>query len=166
MLVQDVMTRDVVTAEPSMRISEVADVLVRRRLRAIPVIDDEGHVLGMITDRQVMQHFLPSLDDTDVEAPSRAGILRDGEVRDAMDRTVMCVNEGQALGDVVRLMLDKEIERLPVVREGVLVGFLTRGDIIRRLLGGGDAGERAEAERPGDAEGRGAAPERSDPGAP
>lgn len=143
MLVQDVMTRDVVTAEPSMRLSEVADTLVRKRLRAIPVIDEGGHVLGMITDRQVMKHFLPYLDDPDAEAPARAGMFRDGEVRDAMDRTVMCVNEGQPLGDVVRLMLDKEIERLPVVSEGTLVGFLTRGDIIRRLLsGGGDAETR------------------------
>ncbi len=135
MIVQDVMTRDVVTAEPSTRLSEVADTLVRRRLRAIPVIDEQGHVLGMITDRQVMTHFLPFLDDPAAEAPARPSLFRDGEVRDAMDRTVMCVNEGEALGDVVRLMLDKEIERLPVVREGILVGFLTRGDIIRRLLG-------------------------------
>lgn len=142
MLVQDVMTRDVVTAEPSMRLSEVADTLVRRRLRAIPVIDDQGHVLGMITDRQVMKHFLPYLDDPEAEAPARAAMFRDGEVRDAMDRTVMCVNEGQALGDVVRLMLDKEIERLPVVSEGVLVGFLTRGDIIRRLLGSAEPEDR------------------------
>jgi CBS domain-containing protein len=136
MLVKDVMTLDVVTATAGMPLSEVADTLVRERLRAIPVIDEEGHVLGLITDRQVMTHFLPSLLDPDAGAPARPPVMQDGEVRDVMERTVMCVNEDEPLGDVVRLMLDKEIERLPVVREGILVGFLTRGDIIRRLLGG------------------------------
>ena len=55
-------------------------------------------------------------------------------MRDVMARAVLCVNENEPLADVMRLMLDKEIERLPVVRDGQLVGFITRGDIIRRLL--------------------------------
>ena len=56
----------------------------------------------------------------------------------------MCVKEDEPLANVVRLMLDREIERLPVVREGQLVGFLTRGDIIRRLLLRDAAGETEE----------------------
>jgi len=136
MLVRDVMTRDVVTASPSTPLAEVADTLVRRRLRAIPVIDEVGRVLGIVTDRQVMTHFLPALEDPGETAPRRPRVIREGTVRDVMERTVMCVNEDESLADVVRLMLDKEIERLPVVGDGVLVGFLTRGDIIRRLLGG------------------------------
>ena len=137
MLVRDVMVREVVTAEPETRLEEVADTLVRRRLRAIPVIDPERRVLGLVTDREVMTHFLPGLEDPAAERPARPQVIREGTVRDVMERTVMCVNEDEALGDVVRLMLDKEIERLPVVSDGRLVGFLTRGDIIRRLLGEG-----------------------------
>ncbi len=52
-----------------------------------------------------------------------------------MDRTVLCVSEDQALADVATMMLNRNVERFPVVREGALVGFLTRGDIVRRLLG-------------------------------
>lgn len=137
MLVRDVMMKDVVTASPSTPLAEVADTLVRKRLRAIPVIDEVGRVLGIVTDRQVMTHFLPALQDPEEPEPRTPRVIREGTVRDVMERTVMCVNEDESLGDVVRLMLDKEIERLPVVGEGVLVGFLTRGDIIRRLLGGG-----------------------------
>jgi len=136
MLVRDVMTREVVTARPATPLADVADTLVRERLRAIPVIDDIGRVLGIVTDRQVMTHFLPALEDPSAPQPRRPQVIREGTVRDVMERTVMCVNDDEALGDVVRLMLDKEIERLPVVADGVLVGFLTRGDIIRRLLGG------------------------------
>ena len=132
MEVREIMTREVITAEPGMALKEAAAVIVRRRLRAMPVIDDEGHVLGMLTDRQLMTHFLPRLDRARAGRPDVGFVT--GSVRDIMERTVMCVNESEPLADVVRLMLDKEIERLPVVREGQLVGFLTRGDIIRRLL--------------------------------
>ncbi|WP_419941649.1 HPP family protein [Candidatus Palauibacter sp.] len=132
MEVREIMTREVITAEPGMALKEAAAVIVRRRLRAMPVIDDEGHVLGMLTDRQLMTHFLPRLERARAGRPDVSFVT--GSVRDIMERTVMCVNESEPLADVVRLMLDKEIERLPVVREGQLVGFLTRGDIIRRLL--------------------------------
>ncbi len=151
MYVHDVMTRDVVTTSPSASLSDVADVLVGRRLRAIPVVDEAGHVLGMITDRQVMEHFLPALDDPGGRRPTRPTLLREAQVRDIMQRTVMCVNDTESLGDVVRLMLDKELERLPVTREGQLVGFLTRGDIIRRLLRDSDAIDPSE-DRPEDRE--------------
>lgn len=143
--VKQVMTRDVVVARPSMSLAEAAETLVRERLRAMPVVDDENHVLGLITDRHVMSRFLPRLEAARSEGTPLGPMVGDGEVREAMERTVMCVNEDEALADVVRLMLDKEIERLPVVREGQLVGFLTRGDIIRRLLRSVESGAAATA---------------------
>jgi len=133
-IVQEVMTENVITVNPAMSLSAAADTLVSKRLRALPVVDEEGHVLGLITDRQIMTHFLPVLDQMGDVASDVGPLIGENEVRDVMERTVMCVNEDQPLVDVIRLMLDKEIERLPVVREGQLVGFLTRGDIIRRLL--------------------------------
>jgi CBS domain-containing protein len=133
--VRDVMTTSVVTAMPDTSLSSIADLMTERRLRAIPVVDDSGHVLGMITDRSVMSHFLPQLGATEAEIGDRElADLGGVPVREVMDRTVMCVNDDQPLADVAALMLDKEMERLPVVAEGLLVGFLTRGDIIRRLL--------------------------------
>jgi len=133
--VRDVMTTSVVTAMPDTSLGSIADLMTQRRLRAIPVIDGSGHVLGMITDRSVMSHFLPQMGATAAEIGEREfADLGEVPVRDVMDRTVMCVNDDQSLADVAALMLDKEMERLPVVAEGLLVGFLTRGDIIRRLL--------------------------------
>jgi CBS domain-containing protein len=52
-----------------------------------------------------------------------------------MDRSVLCVSEDQTLADIASLMVSKDIDRFPVVKEGVLVGFITRGDIVRRLFG-------------------------------
>ena len=143
MKVREIMTRDVTTAAPGMTLEDAAEMLARRRLRAMPVIDDEGHVLGMLTDRLLISRLLPALERSDAGRPAAGGAAT-GEVRDIMERTVMCVKEDEPLANVVRLMLDSEIERLPVVREGQLVGFLTRGDIIRRLLLRDTAGETEE----------------------
>ena len=143
MKVREIMTRDVTTAPPGMTLEAAAEMLARRRLRAMPVIDDEGHVLGMLTDRLLISRLLPALERAAASGPA-AGDPAAGEVRDVMERTVMCVKDDEPLANVVRLMLDREIERLPVVREGQLVGFLTRGDIIRRLLLRDAGGEEEE----------------------
>jgi CBS domain-containing protein len=52
-----------------------------------------------------------------------------------MDRSVLCISEEQSLAEVATMMVTRDVERLPVVREGQLVGMLTRGDIVRRLFG-------------------------------
>lgn len=145
--VRDVMTTSVITATPETPLLGIAETMMTQHVRAIPVIDDNGHVLGMVTDRSVMSQFLPRLDTRDL-APGDLDLAgpQGVAVRDVMDRSVMCVNDDQPLADVAALMLDKEMERLPVVAEGVLVGFLTRGDIIRTLLTrlSGEAVERTE----------------------
>jgi CBS domain-containing protein len=51
-----------------------------------------------------------------------------------MDRSVLCISEEQTLADVASLIVNKDIDRFPIVRDGVLVGFITRGDIVRRLF--------------------------------
>jgi predicted transcriptional regulator len=56
-------------------------------------------------------------------------------VRDVMTRQVLCVSPDQPLAEVASLMTNKDVDRVPVVWEGRLVGFLTRGDIVRKLIG-------------------------------
>jgi CBS domain-containing protein len=52
-----------------------------------------------------------------------------------MTRQVMCVNPDQPVAEVAAMMSNKDVDRVPVVRDGRLVGFLTRGDIVRKLIG-------------------------------
>ena len=54
---------------------------------------------------------------------------------DAMARSVLCVSEDQSLADAANLLATKDVERAPVVKDGVLRGFVTRADLVRRLLG-------------------------------
>jgi CBS domain-containing protein len=52
-----------------------------------------------------------------------------------MTRQVLCVAPEQPLAEVASMMTDRDVERVPVVRDGRLVGVLTRGDIVRKLIG-------------------------------
>jgi CBS domain-containing protein len=56
-------------------------------------------------------------------------------VKRIMSRSVMCISEDDTLAEVASVMINKDVERFPVVREGRLTGFLTRGDLIRKLIG-------------------------------
>jgi len=118
--------------------------MVEREIRALPVVDDTGSFVGMITHRELLRYLLPDyLQRTksgEFRAPTRSQLQRGSTdprlipVKDAMARTVLCLYEDQTLADVANLMSSKDGDRFPVVREGVVVGFLTRADVIRRLI--------------------------------
>jgi CBS domain-containing protein/mannitol/fructose-specific phosphotransferase system IIA component (Ntr-type) len=129
--VRDVMTERVYRVGPDASVREVLDMVAERRLRAVPVVDEDRGVLGMVTDRDLLRFFLPVVQKTTGESPAS---LKDTKVREVMSRSVICVSEDQALAEVMSIMVTKDLERLPVVNEGRLTGFLTRGDILRKLF--------------------------------
>jgi CBS domain-containing protein len=129
--VRDVMTQRVYRVGPDSTVREVLDLISEQKLSAIPVVDEERVVLGMVSDRDLMRFLLPRMQKS-AEIPAS---LRDVTVREVMSRSVICVSEDQALAEVTSIMVSKDLERLPVVSEGKLTGFLTRGDILRKLFG-------------------------------
>lgn len=129
--VRDVMTQRVYRVGPDSTVREVLDLISEHKLRAVPVVDAERVVLGMVSDRDLMRFLLPRMQKSD-EIPAS---LREITVREVMSRSVICVSEDQALAEVTSIMVSKDLERLPVVSEGKLTGFLTRGDILRKLFG-------------------------------
>ncbi|OLC78338.1 MAG: hypothetical protein AUH78_02790 [Gemmatimonadetes bacterium 13_1_40CM_4_69_8] len=142
--VRDVMTPHVYTAKPDQTLGEVAKFLLEHDVRALPVVDDSGALVGIITHRELLRHLIPSyLQRTksgEFRAPTAAQLQRGSAdprrllVKEAMARTVLCLSEEQTLSDVANLMNSKDVDRFPVVREGTVVGFLTRADLIRRLI--------------------------------
>ncbi len=135
LLVRDVMTQHVHRVTPDTTVRELLRLAGTYRLRAVPVVGEDLEVLGMVTDRDLLRHLLPSpLRPGD--GPERAAASPDDlRVRDIMSRSVMCISEDQGLAEVASVMVNKDVERLPVVHEGKLTGFLTRGDILRKLFG-------------------------------
>ena len=148
-LVGDVMRRRPRFVNPETTLAETARAMTRYHLRSIPVASDDGEVLGMVSSRDLLQQALPPYlkqvsaaesappddkgagDEDTAELPDPATV----QVRDVMDRSVLCVSEDQTLADVASLMVNKDSDQFPVVRDGVLVGMLTRGGIVHLLFG-------------------------------
>jgi CBS domain-containing protein len=131
--VRDVMTQRVYRVYPETPITELLELMSRHELKAVPVVGEKREVLGIVTERDLLRRLLPQL--VHAASPHVAADGAEPSVREIMSRTVLCVSEDQGLADVASIMINKDVERVPVVNEGKLVGFLTRGDIIRKLYG-------------------------------
>jgi CBS domain-containing protein len=144
LLVRDVMTAHVFSIPPEMSLGDVARLMVERNVRALPVVDEAGALLGMVTHRELLRYLIPDYlqraKSGEFRMPTKSQIQRGSTdprmipVREAMARTVLCLAEDQTLADVASLMSSKDVDRFPVVREGKVVGFLTRADLVRRLI--------------------------------
>ncbi len=145
--VRDVMTTNVVTITPDETLGAAARIMFERDIRALPVVNESGGFIGMVTHRELLRHLVPGFVQraktgefrapTKAEIKGGAGTAADPRlmpVKDAMARSVLCLNEDQTLADVASLMQTKDVDRFPVVREGIVVGFLTRADLVRRLI--------------------------------
>jgi CBS domain-containing protein/mannitol/fructose-specific phosphotransferase system IIA component (Ntr-type) len=132
--VRDVMSQRVYRVSPDAPVREALELIGQHRLRALPVVGADREVLGMVSDRDLLRFLLPGVLKTGEGEPSGTS-LRDTKVREVMSRSVICVSEDQALAEVASLMVSKDLERLPVTSEGKLTGFLTRGDILRKMFG-------------------------------
>jgi CBS domain-containing protein/mannitol/fructose-specific phosphotransferase system IIA component (Ntr-type) len=141
--VRDVMTQAVVAVGPDDTLRAAAHLMLERRVAAVPVAGSAGEVVGLLTDGHLMRFLLPetvsALSTGRLRASRRRGkgpAAEPGEekVRDVMDRSVLCLEEDQSIADVAALMIAKSVDKFPVTRDGALVGFLTRSDIVRKLL--------------------------------
>ncbi len=141
--VRDLMTPHVYTAKPEQLLGEVAAFMLEHDIRALPVVDESGALVGIVTHRELLRHMIPGYlqrsKTGEFRAVSQAPAARGSDprqlpVKEAMSRSVLCLSEDQTLSEVANLMNSKDVDRFPVVREGMVVGFLTRADLIRRLI--------------------------------
>ncbi|MGV3707731.1 MAG: CBS domain-containing protein [Gemmatimonas sp.] len=134
--VRDLMSHRPRTIGPDAPVRTAVLDMVRAGVGGMPVVDEENRVIGMLSERELLRHllshYLPRA-GSELPAPPPAASRR--TVRDVMTRQVLCVAPEQPLAEVAALMLNKDVDRVPVVKHGQLVGFLTRGDIVRKLIG-------------------------------
>ena len=142
--VRDVMTERVFSIDPERTVADAVAMMVEHDIRALPVVNEAGALVGMITHKELLKHLIPEYlqraKSGGYRAPTKAQIEKGPvdpkqvPVKSVMARTVLCVAEDQTLSDVASLMNNKDVDRFPVAREGVVIGFLTRADLIRRLV--------------------------------
>ena len=142
MQVRDVMTRDVQTVGPETSAKYAAEMMATHGFAAIPVVDDQDHVVGIVAEADVLRDRLP-------EDP-RLHLRRGAEapvppllVEGVMTRDVRCVEATADLADVTRLVLEHQLRSLPVVDGDRLVGIVSRRDLLRALVRS-DAAIRAD----------------------
>jgi acetoin utilization protein AcuB len=139
MKVKEVMTRDPVTIDPEAPLGTAMDVMRRKRIRHLPVIDDAGRLLGIITDRDLRQAtFAPALaEHLSLGAQRRLrGIgqaLEDLRVKHAMTWVVVTTDPEATIARAAVVMFERRIGSLPVVEDGKLVGILTERDLLLAL---------------------------------
>ncbi len=143
MKVSDVMTRKVVTVAPETPLTEVARLMLSRHISAVPVVD-AGRVVGIVSEGDLARR--PELGTEAQRSPwvrlwyTRETLAEDfvkshgrtaGQV---MTPEVITVCENAPITEAVELMEKHHVKRLPVVRDDVIVGIISRADLVRALL--------------------------------
>lgn len=131
--VRDIMIHGVASVTPATTVRDAVDTMVRRRLRALPVVGEKQEVLGIISEWDIMRGLLPQIPRGSPDG--EATPIETVHVRDIMTRSVLCISEELGLEEAANMMINKDVEQFPVTSEGKLTGFLTRSDIIRKLFG-------------------------------
>lgn len=130
--VRDIMVHGAHSVTPSTTVRDAVDLMIRRSLRALPVVGEKQEVLGIISEWDIMRGLLPQIPRVGQASSAPQDTPR---VRDIMTRSVLCISEELGLEEAANMMINKDVEQFPVTSEGKLTGFLTRGDIIRKLFG-------------------------------
>jgi CBS domain-containing protein len=144
----DIMTRDVITVFPHTSLRYVAKLLAENHLSGLPVVDDAQHVVGIVTENDLLKWsdgpgdkqtwWLNMLAEGSQLAPDFLDMIRvEGEkVRTVMKTDVATITESLPVTDIAKLMVAKSVKRVPVLRNSKLVGVVSRADLVRAFAQG------------------------------
>jgi len=139
MIAADVMSRNIVTVMPGHSIRHAAQIMLDHRVSGLPVLDDDGHLVGILTEGDLLRRVEYGLTDGRphwIAAVSPEGAARDftkshsWRVGDVMTKAVATVTEQTSLVDVAVLFGTRGIKRVPVLHNGRLVGIVSRADLL------------------------------------
>ena len=147
MFVGSRMKHPVITIGPKTSLDEALSIMAKEHIRRLPVIDHNGKLIGIVTELELMKAS-PS-DATTLSVWEIKSLLSSYPVEKIMTRDVVTVKEDTPLEEAARIMADKEISGIPVLRGTTVVGIITETDIFKALLevmGARDAGLRLTIE--------------------
>jgi CBS domain-containing protein len=143
MKVRDVMTRRVVTARPEMSLRDLALLLSEHRISGMPVLDALGSVVGVVSEADILakERGHEPVHGSGLswlfgerEAPDELRRHAATTVGEAMTTLVFTIDQDRPLREAAALMLDRGVNRLPVTANGLLVGILSRADLVRAYI--------------------------------
>lgn len=141
MRVKDVMTTSIVKLSPDNSVRQAARIMLDNHISGLPVVDDEGRLVGLISEGDLIRRTelgggVPVVDAT-IGADERASayVRRSSwRVGDAMTADPVTIGEDASVVRVAALMQERGIKRIPVLRDGVLVGIVSRADLLQAVL--------------------------------
>ncbi len=161
-LVRQVMTTNVLVFRPDDTVETAARALSERRLGGAPVVDDEGRLVGLIEDddlivQEARIHFptVVSVLGAYLELPSSLSRMESelrkavgASVGDVMDSDPPTCSPDDTLETVATVLHERAVSRLPVLEDGKVVGIVSRGDLVRDIAGYFSEGDAAAASPP------------------
>ena len=114
---KEIMTRDIITVSPSMKVKDLAMTLIKNQISGAPVADKDGKILGVVSEADII---------------SKKG----KDVRAIMSKKVISVSEDATVEEVAQLMTTHAIKRLPVMNGAAIVGIVSRADIVSAIAQG------------------------------
>lgn len=141
MRVRELMTETVLTIGPEAPIKDVAKIMVANGISGLPVCDSQGVVLGVVSEGDILYkehdpregHVGGPLGWIIDGAPNTAGSIKSQALtaRKAMTSPAITVAPYESVAQAARIMCERRVNRLPVVKDGRLVGIVTRADLVR-----------------------------------
>ena len=141
----DLMTRDVAVVHPEMSLLEAVKLMAQRRISGMPVVDDAGAIIGILSEGDLVRwhegyterqtRWLDMLAEGSDLAPMFLDGIREQhrKVKSVMAPGALTVTEDTSAREVAHLMYTNKIKRVPVLRDGKLVGIVARSDLVRAL---------------------------------
>jgi CBS domain-containing protein len=148
MKARDVMTLGVYTVKPTMSVRDVARLFIERRISAVPVVDDQGKIVGIVSEGDLLHRSeistqrrhpwwldLMARDEAlDAEEYIKAHAK---QVADIMTRNVITAEPDTPLQEIAEILEKYTIKRLPIVRDGRLVGIVSRANLVQAIATSG-----------------------------
>jgi CBS domain-containing protein len=143
MQAKDIMTRNVATVPPDESILGAAKLMTDKRLSGLPVVTSDGQIVGILTASDLLHRvefggerrpsWFASFFARPEELARQYAKDHGRKVHEVMSRHIVSVLEETSLGEVADVLDANGLKRVPVIRDGALVGIISRGDLVRAL---------------------------------
>jgi CBS domain-containing protein len=131
---RDVMTRDVITVGPDSSVKRAAEIMAERGFAALPVVDGDDRLIGILAEADVLRHRLPPDPRLHLRrAEGSTESVPPPRVRSVMTRGVRSVEASADIADVALAFVDEHLRSVPVLDHGRMVGIVSRRDLLGAL---------------------------------
>jgi CBS domain-containing protein len=148
---KDIMTKQVITVNPDTSIDEFAGLLIKHNISGAPIVDEKGHVIGIVTENDLIRkksrlHIPTIMRLFDAFIPLGTSRLEEeikrlaaSTVDDICTANVITIDTDATIEDIATIMSEKNIHLLPVLHKGKLTGIIGKRDLIKGIAGEGAA---------------------------